>query len=218
MTDLGIDRLRRAADPESGFGAEPRITGVRAGGPAAGRLREGDVLVRVDGKPITTREGARRLGEIRPGERVRLAVRRGGRVEEVTIEAGGRCIPHPPVPPAANAPPAPDAPAAPLPPAGELMPEGWFGFAIECQNCGDDENGDFRFREPPVIASVQPGSPAARAGLRPGDRLTHVDGVSLDSAAGWPRFSAIRPGQRVSFTYLRAGEPHQAAITALGQP
>ncbi len=97
----------------------------------------------------------------------------------------------------------------------EIMPEGWFGFMIECQNCGEDEStGVFRFHEPPVVVSVEPDSPAARAGLRPGDRLTHVDGVLLTSKAGWPRFYAVQPGEEVRFTYTRNGQTHQATLTA----
>ncbi|HEY7768019.1 MAG TPA: hypothetical protein VIB55_07535, partial [Longimicrobium sp.] len=61
------------------FEGEPRISGARANGP----LRDGDVLVAVDGQLITTREGGRRYSSIDPGERVRLSVRRGGRVQDV---------------------------------------------------------------------------------------------------------------------------------------
>lgn len=230
MTDLGFDRLPRSmrTDPRSGrmepiFEAEPRITGVRPQGPAGGLLREGDVLVAVDGSPITTPEGARRHAEIRPGEEVRFSVRRDGRVRDVTITATGRCIPHPPVPEEAPAPPdAPAAPAPPVPPdppAHELMPQGWFGFMIQCQECGRDEStGVFRFHRPPVVVSVEPNSPAMRAGLRSGDRLTHLDGIPLTSDAGWARFYAIQPGETVRLTFDRNGESHSATVTALPRP
>lgn len=217
ITDLGFRHLTprmqvesRNGRTETRFDSEPRISGVRADGPAAERLRDGDVLVAVDGQPITTPEGARRYSEIRAGAPVRLSVRRADQVQDVTLTADELCIPHPPAPPAPPAPPPP-----PAPPADELMPEGWFGFRISCQNCGDhDGTGAFRFREPPVIASVEPNSPAARAGLRVGDRLTHVDGVPLTSATGWPQWSAIRPGQQVQLTYTRGGQPHQIMISA----
>jgi membrane-associated protease RseP (regulator of RpoE activity) len=139
-------------------------------------------------------------------------------VQEVTVTAAARCIPHtpaPPEPPAAHAPAAPDAPGAPLPAADDLVPGSRFGFTLDCQNCGDDDSGAFRFREPPVVSGVQPNSAAARAGLRPGDRLTHVDGVALTSEAGWPRLAAIQPGQQVRFTYTRGGRTQQATLAAM---
>jgi S1-C subfamily serine protease len=209
MTDLGFRRLPLPAGPHaapSGFRTEPRITGVRADGPAAGRLQDGDLLVAVDGQPVTTPAGARRYFETEPGRAVRLSVRRDGGVREVTVTAAEICIPH------ASAPP--HAPPAPLPAPDDLLPVARFGFTIDCQDCGDDESGRFRFRQPPVVGGVQPGSAAARAGLRPGDRLTHVDGVALTSEAGWPRFSGIRPGQQVRFTFTRGGQSQQATLTA----
>lgn len=229
MTDLGFQPLTgsvstdpRSGAPELEFDSEPRITGVRAGGPAAGKLREGDVVVALDGQPITTREGARRYSGIAPGELVRLTVRRGGQVQDVTLVATARCIPLPPAPPApapAHAPAAPEAPVPPNPASDEMLPEGRLGFAIDCQNCGEDEStGVFRFREPPVVTSVEPGSPAARAGLRPGDRLTHVDGVDLTSEMGWPRFRAIQPGEEVRLTYKRGDRTHCATLSALQLP
>ena len=224
MTDLGFDRPHRSmqVDPQNGrmemaFVVEPQITGVRHNSPAAGRLRDGDVLLAVDGQPIITPEGADRYSRIEPGEQVRLSIRRDGRMQDVTVTAVARCIPHPPAPPEPPAPPAPPAP--PLPPMDEIMPEGWFGFGISCNNCGiGDSNGVFRFREPPVLVNVAPNSPAARAGTRPGDRLTHVDGVPLTSGAGWPRWYAIQPGQEVRLTYTRGAQTHHVRISALHQP
>lgn len=229
MTDLGFENLRRSAQPVRGgqpgevrFHTEPRITGVRANGPAAGKLRDGDVLVALDGRAISTDEGARRYRQIRPGERVLFSVRRDGRVAEVAITAMGRCIPHPPVPAAPEAPQTPAAPVPPTPPAppqDEIMPEGWMGFTLECQNCGEDEStGTFRFFDVPVLVRVEPSSPAARAGLRSGDRLTHMDGISLTSPAGWPRFNAIQPGQHVRFAYSRDGQTREASLSATQRP
>src|SRR3954469_4070867 len=53
------------------FGTEPRLGGIH--GPGAGRLREGDVLVALDGRLITTDEAGDRLANVRRGERVRVS-------------------------------------------------------------------------------------------------------------------------------------------------
>jgi Lon-like protease len=54
--------------------------------PAAGRLRRGDLLVAVDGRSVRSPADLRRLiARHRPGERVRLRVRRAGKVVELTL-------------------------------------------------------------------------------------------------------------------------------------
>lgn len=51
---------------------------IATGGPAASAgLRVGDVLTHIDGLAVTSPEGARRLGAVKPGDKVRLTVRRG---------------------------------------------------------------------------------------------------------------------------------------------
>lgn len=225
IRDLGFRRLPLPVNTELGegaaqkpFAAEPRITGVRGDGPAAGRLRDGDVLVAVEGVAVTTSEGARRYARIEAGRPVRLSVRRDGRVQDVTLTPALRCVAlapdAPPAPPAPDAPGAPGAPDAPPPPPGELVDEARFGFGVECNDCGEDEGGVFRFRQPPVVSTVRAGSPAARAGLRVGDRLTHVDGVALTSAEGWARLSGLQPGREARITYTRAGQSFQATLPA----
>jgi membrane-associated protease RseP (regulator of RpoE activity) len=226
MTDLGFRQLIRTmrTDPQTRrmelvFASEPTIRGVRPKGPAAAHLRNGDVVTAIEGRPITSREAARLYSAIRPGERVRLSVRRGGRVQDVSITASSRCVEIPPAPPAPPAPPPPPAPPAPVPPNPpgnpELLPEGRFGFIIDCNECGDDEAGAFRFGEPPVIVGVAPGSPAARAGMRAGDRLTHVNGIPLTSERGWPSFKAVQPGETVRFTFDRDGNATTTTMKAL---
>jgi hypothetical protein len=235
------------------FGGEPVLGGITA--PGAGKLREGDVLVSVDGHLITTGDGALRYANARPGDRVRLGIRRGGRVEDVVVTAGERCLPLRPRPPAPrpppppprisapgrppapqatprSAPPAPPAPPAPAPartppappppplPPG-VLPDGWFGFGIHCRECGIRQvEGEmvFFFSEPPEVVSVEPGTPAAQAGMRRGDRLTHVDGVALTTAAGWRAFGGVRAGQQVRWTYTRGGQQMHASVRAVRRP
>ncbi|MFL5636382.1 MAG: PDZ domain-containing protein [Gemmatimonadaceae bacterium] len=50
-------------------------------------------------------------------------------------------------------------------------PTGWFGVRIQDQAMLDAERGTAFFDSYPVITSVDSGSPAARAGVRPGDVL-----------------------------------------------
>ncbi|HEX2205944.1 MAG TPA: PDZ domain-containing protein, partial [Longimicrobium sp.] len=95
------------------FSSEPALHGIT--GPGRDRLREGDVLVAVDGERVTTDAGARRLGSARRGETVRLTVRREGREREVSVTAGERCMqaPRAPKPPAPPHPPRMHAQATP---------------------------------------------------------------------------------------------------------
>jgi membrane-associated protease RseP (regulator of RpoE activity) len=68
------------------------------------------------------------------------------------------------------------------------------------------------------VESVEPGSPAARAGIRRGDILTHVDGMPITTAAGGQRFASIRPGQTVTWTYLRGSRSYTTRATAASRP
>ncbi|MDB4950943.1 MAG: hypothetical protein JWM27_3592, partial [Gemmatimonadetes bacterium] len=130
--------------------------------------------------------------------------------------------PAAPAPPAPAAPPAPPTP--PAPPA--VLPEGWFGFGIRCSDCSfhmDVDNGvrhssSARFGNEPTVISVEPGSPAYAAGMRGGDRLLAVDGLALTTPAGARRFSAIRPGQTVTWTYRRGSRTSTARMTAARRP
>jgi hypothetical protein len=253
------------------FATEPRLGDID--GPGRGLLREGDALVAVDGRLITTEDASERLSTVRRGERVRLTVRRGGRTQDVTVVAGQRCLepPTPPTPPTPPRPPrAPASPRAPLPPQPqapqplqapghpnhgllppqppqapqaprapqppqpptpplpplppsppEILPAGWFGFGISCEECGiRRRDGDvwMFFGEAPVVENVEPGSPAQRAGLRRGDRLTHVDGLSLTTRQGAQRFADIRPGQTVTWTYRRGSAAYTARTIAARRP
>jgi membrane-associated protease RseP (regulator of RpoE activity) len=82
----------RTGDPYAhSFSTEPRLADIDRDGPGAGILREGDVLVAVDGTLITSAEGGRKLGSIEPGDDVRLTLRRGGREIEARLTAESSC-------------------------------------------------------------------------------------------------------------------------------
>jgi hypothetical protein len=116
--------------------------------------------------------------------------------------------------------PAPRKPTVPPPPAPQ-GPTIRFGFRLHCQECGalkTDAKGwaYWSFPEPPALDQVEPGSPADRAGLRPGDRLTQIDGIPLTSPEGGRRLAEAEAGDSVEITYLRGTEKRTARLVAVG--
>jgi hypothetical protein len=206
------------------------------------RVRRGDAV-----RLTVRRDGRTRDVEIRAGERC-MEAPRAPRAPVPPTPPRPHATPRPPTPPRphaaprpsdppraprpgtpprpptpAPAPRAPHAPTPPTPPAPPVfLPTGWFGFGISCDNCGwrggNGQSGSFYFGEAPEVESVEPGSPADRAGLRRGDRLTHVDGMALDSDPGARRFRSIRPGETVSWTYQRGSRTASARIKAERRP
>lgn len=91
----GIDCNCTIASPGSGkqwvFRTEPKITSLEMDSRAAGFLKVGDVITAVNGKLITTREGAQELADIKPGESVTLTIRRAGAALNYAITAESAC-------------------------------------------------------------------------------------------------------------------------------
>ncbi|HUZ54160.1 MAG TPA: S16 family serine protease [Streptosporangiaceae bacterium] len=62
------------------------ISSTISGLPAAGRLRRGDVITAVDGKPVTCRASASTMIRARPvGKRVELTIRRGSTTRNISL-------------------------------------------------------------------------------------------------------------------------------------
>jgi hypothetical protein len=254
-------------DEESwSFQAEPEIKGVDRDGPSHGKLKEGDVIVAIDGMLITTRKAGIRFANLVAGEPVELIVRRWRRTRTVTIvprEVLKRAIPlelsvnsydlgktltiepgTPIVPNLARSIEELSRSAVEIgelvgelgvTPAsefgsfpefninfGEMFPEGWVGFGLSfsgsIKHKDEDKPAEWRFNDPPTIKSVQPGSPADKAGFQVGDELLEIDGSKLDSRKGGKRFSRMLPGQLVEWKVRRAGKTFYLGTTAEERP
>ncbi len=87
----------RRADRDSGralewrFRSEPEILGVEPGSPAehAG-IEEGDVITKVGGADITSRDGGRLFGATKPGGEVEWTIERDGKSRVVKLTAAER--------------------------------------------------------------------------------------------------------------------------------
>jgi serine protease Do len=158
---------------------------VQPGSPAerAG-LRPRDVIVEFDGERVRSmRQFVRLVEETVPGREVKAVVLRGGARTELRVTpqvAGG------PGPQGWGAPErdAPfdgqgwDAPAPGSPPDASSR-RGWLGVSV--QPLTPQLGTHFGAREGMLVASVQEGSPGARAGLRAGDVIVTVNGRPVRS-------------------------------------
>ncbi|MDG9701215.1 trypsin-like peptidase domain-containing protein [Streptomyces sp. DH37] len=61
---------------------------------------------------------------------------------------------------------------------------------------------------------ITPGGPADKAGLKPGDVITELDGVSIDSGPTLiSEIWAHEPGEKITVTYERGGKENKAELT-----
>jgi S1-C subfamily serine protease len=174
---------------------EPTITDVDARGPSAGVLRRGDVVVAVGGDLVTTRAGGSRLANPPIGQPLDLRIRRGGVEQRVRITPAPACVQ-----------------------AEADGPKASFGVELECGTCDWRKDTDGRWMWQtfvwPIVVSVDPGSGAARAGLRNGDMLLTIDGRSLIGREGWRYVATLEPGQRV-VVELRDGRRTRRVVVTL---
>lgn len=214
------------------FGTEPEVLAVTP----ESALRVGDVLVAIDDRLITTRQGAARLTSLGPDETTRLRVRRDGRTETLTVRTTAICrsdepAPDAPAPPVVPSPrgavvaPAPPSatsvapalpPLAPPPSLSEMRPDARLGFSFECSECHyDGSDGLWRFAEAPVVFRVEPDGPADGL-LEPGDVLLAVNSQDLTEPDGSLAFSLLRPEREVVWTVRRDGRTRE--VTTRTEP
>jgi hypothetical protein len=101
-----------------------------------------------------------------------------------------------------------------LTPEGMQFP-GWIGITLDAPCSVEARDGDvfWRFLEQPKIVSVDPSSPAERAGLRQGDVLLAYDGQDVRREIAMKRL--LRPGRtvRVRVRSQRDNEVRDVPVT-----
>ena len=65
----------------------------------------------------------------------------------------------------------------------------------------------------PTVAEVRPNSPAAEAGIQPGDRFVSVNGTTVENFADVQRLVSGRAGDQLTFTMSRNGEEITVSAT-----
>lgn len=81
-------------------------------------------------------------------------------------------------------------------------PKGWVGVLITTGIGEQNSSGKLVFQDYPVIESIDPGSPAERAGLLKGDVLISINAQDF-RANPIPMNELLVPGKRIVFRYRR---------------
>jgi Periplasmic protease len=207
---VGADCLvagRNTEAPAHSFLTEPRLWKLSP--PAAGELRDGDVLVAVDGAPITTREAGKRLATLRPGEVATLRVRRADRSVDVRLQAIPSCVrPSIQLTSASGDPDVVSRLALERVLAAALSPgstvDGRLGFILQTDRAASPALA-------PLVIDVRPRSPADVAGLKPGDAVIAIDGIPIASSQAREQLRAARRDS-VRLTVRSGGQEHVVTI------
>ncbi|TDP32711.1 serine protease DegS [Idiomarina aquatica] len=90
---------------------------------------------------------------------------------------------------------------------------GWIGISV------DPNSSDQLAQQGIQVTAVEPGSPAAVAGMRQGDIITRIGGKPVRSASeGMREVVNAKPGSALDITIYRNGEPQQLTVTTAEPP
>jgi len=168
-------------------------------------LEPGDVIIAFGGKPVSDRdELVRMVVNTRPGTTVPLRVVRDRQertlnvtVEELDLEAETKV-------------------ARGGSPDGDPAQETSSGFGLTLQNITPEVARRLRLenRQGAVITDIEQGSPAARAGLQPGDVIVRVGRQTVESAADAQReLARVASGATAFLRVVRGGQETFVTIT-----
>jgi S1-C subfamily serine protease len=94
---------------------------------------------------------------------------------------------------------------------------GWVGVAYTTSVGQTDREGTLVFKDYPVIESIEPNSPAERAGLESGDTILAMNSQDLRKSP-LPMASMIQPGQKIRFRFKRNDAIREVVVTVVPRP
>ncbi len=195
---IGVGIQEVSASLARSFGLDrPRgalVSTVESGGPAAkAEVRPGDVILAFNGKPIDTSSQLPPLvANTKPGTKAEMEVWRGGKKQTLGVVVGEL---------------QPEQAARSKPPATE---HGKLGLAVRPLN--PEEKKELGVPQGLIVEEAS--GPAARAGIRPGDVITSVNGAPVKSVQDLQRLVAkskdsvallVRRGDQSIFVPLDLG-------------
>jgi S1-C subfamily serine protease len=107
--------------------------------------------------------------------------------------------------------------AAQTPPTIVEAPTGWFGVTIS-DNAMVDNNFNAFFDSYPVVSAVEPGSPAAKAGVRRGDVLISFNSHDMSGGALLQLKTWLKPGAPFVLQLRRKDQIKQVRGTLVQRP
>lgn len=145
------------------------VNSVTAGGPASkANVKPGDVVAAVGGKKVADgRELIREVLAHGVGQTIPLEILRDGKRYGTSVALTAR----------------PEAPVPPLPVQQQAAPKEGLGLVVRDLDPRQATQLGLGPKALPFVTTVAPGSPADRAGLKPGDVLVEADGVREPSSA-----------------------------------
>ncbi len=89
----------------------------------------------------------------------------------------------------------------------KTVKRGWLGVSIQDVDANSAKALDLKEAKGALVSSVTPGDPADKAGIKAGDVITALDGVSIDDASDLTRkIGDLLPGQKVQVNVWRNGK------------
>ena len=225
-TQIGVTVHDADADDTKSHGPVV-VDDVREGSPAekAG-IKSGDGLLEFDGEHIRSAQQFTRLvQESQAGHGVPAVLSRNGQRVTVTVTPERRSIddgfgmrlletpyayapPAPPVPPVAPRAARPPAPPRPAMPFDFMQRTSGGRLGVTLESLTEGLNDYFGVKSGMLVRNVPPDSPAAKAGVKAGDVLTHVNGSSIEDASDVSSaIASLDEGAEVSIEIVRDKKP-----------
>jgi C-terminal processing protease CtpA/Prc len=155
-------------------------------------LRDGDIIVSYNGRPLQSEEEFGRWANERSRERVPVIVLRDGQRETVYIQYQGQ----------GRSRSDRDQERSYVDNAGSMQSQAYLGVRFE-----------MRLRNGAVISAIVPDSPADHAGLEAGDEIVAINGRQVSSPREVTRaVASMQPGDKIDIEFARRAEQQTQAV------